>query len=90
MDRMIYLSMTGAKALMERQDALSHNLANASTDGFRADLMTARAVPIRSDGTATTRVFNVETSTGFDGKSGLNPVLHDLFLFVSMAFFRRR
>ena len=70
MDRMIYLSMTGAKALMERQDALSHNLANASTDGFRADLMTARAVPIRSEGTATTRVFNVETSTGFDGKSG--------------------
>ena len=55
---------------MERQDALSHNLANASTDGFRADLMTARAVPIRSEGTATTRVFNVETSTGFDGKSG--------------------
>ena len=49
MDRMIYLSMTGAKALMERQDALSHNLANASTDGFRADLMTARAVPIRSE-----------------------------------------
>ena len=70
MDRMIYLSMTGAKALRERQDALSHNLANASTDGFRADLMTARAVPIRSEGTATTRVFNVETSTGFDGKSG--------------------
>ena len=70
MDRMIYLSMTGAKALMERQDALSHNLANASTDGFRADLMTARAVPIREEGTATTRVFNVETSTGFDGKSG--------------------
>ena len=50
MDRMIYLSMTGAKALMERQDALSHNLANASTDGFRADLMTARAVPIRDNG----------------------------------------
>ena len=70
MDRMIYLSMTGAKALMERQDALSHNLANASTDGFRADLMTARAVPIREEGTATTRVFAVETSTGFDGKSG--------------------
>ena len=70
MDRMIYLSMTGAKALMERQDALSHNLANASTDGFRADLMTARAVPIREEGTATTRVLNVETSTGFDGKSG--------------------
>lgn len=70
MDRMIYLSMSGAKALMERQDALSHNLANAATDGFRADLMTARAVPIRQDDTATTRVFNVETSTAFNPASG--------------------
>lgn len=70
MDRMIYLSMSGAKALMERQDALSHNLANSATDGFRADLMTARAVPIRQEGTATTRVFNVETSTSFNPVSG--------------------
>lgn len=70
MDRMIYLSMSGAKALMERQNALSHNLANATTDGFRADLMTARAVPVRQQGTATTRVFNVETTSGFDANSG--------------------
>ena len=66
MDRMIYLSMAGAKALMQRQDALAHNLANAGTDGFRADMMTARAVPVRQEGTATTRVYNVETTTGFN------------------------
>ncbi len=70
MDRMIYLSMAGAKALMQRQDALTHNLANAGTDGFRADLMTARAVPVRQEGTATTRVYNVETTTGFDTAPG--------------------
>lgn len=70
MDRMIYLSMAGAKALMQRQDALTHNLANAGTDGFRADLMTARAVPVRQEGTATTRVYNVETTTGFDAAPG--------------------
>lgn len=70
MDRMIYLSMTGAKSLMERQDALTHNLANAGTDGFRADMMTARAVPVRQDGTATTRVYNVETSSGFNAAPG--------------------
>ncbi|MGE3927571.1 MAG: flagellar basal-body rod protein FlgF [Lautropia sp.] len=70
MDRMIYLSMTGAKSLLERQDALSHNLANAGTDGFRADLMTARAVPLRQDGTATTRVYNIETTTGFNAAPG--------------------
>lgn len=70
MDRMIYLSMSGAKALMQRQDALAHNLANASTDGFRADLMAFRAVPGRQDGTATTRVWALEASAGFDPQSG--------------------
>lgn len=70
MDRMIYVSMAGAKALMQRQDALTHNLANAGTDGFRADMMTARAVPVRQEGTATTRVYNVETTAGFNAASG--------------------
>ncbi len=70
MDRMIYLSMAGAKALMQRQDALTHNLANAGTDGFQADMMTARAVPVRQEGTATTRVYNVETTTGFNAAPG--------------------
>lgn len=70
MDRLIYLSMTGAKSLMERQDALTHNLANAGTDGFRADLMTARSVPLRQEGTATTRVYSLETTTGYDAAQG--------------------
>ena len=70
MDRMIYVSMAGAKALMQRQDALTHNLANAGTDGFRADMMTARAVPVRQEGTATTRVYNVETTAGFNAATG--------------------
>ena len=34
MDRMIYLSMSGAKATMQRQDALASNLANVSTAGL--------------------------------------------------------
>ncbi len=70
MDRVIYLSMTGAKALLQRQDALSHNLANANTDGFRADTMAFRAVPVRAQGTATTRVFNLEATAGFDPNAG--------------------
>ncbi len=70
MDRMIYLSMSGAKALMQRQDALAHNLANAETAGFRADLMAFRAVPGRQDGTATTRVWALEASAGFDPQAG--------------------
>ena len=43
MDRMIYLSMAGAKAAMTRQDVLAHNLANASTTGFREELAAFRA-----------------------------------------------
>src|SRR5207237_1219113 len=59
MDRMIYLSMSGAKAALQRQDVLSNNLANASTNGFRAELTAFRAVPanatvqIAPDGTVT-------------------------------------
>ena len=70
MDRSIYTAMAGAKALMQRQDTLSNNLANVSTNGFRADLSAFRAVPVRADGTATTRVSAVEASTSFDASSG--------------------
>ncbi len=70
MDRMIYTAMTGAKALEQRQHALSNNLANASTDGFRADIETFRAVPLQADGPATTRVFSIEATAGFDAATG--------------------
>lgn len=69
MDRMIYLSMTGAKANMERQDVLAHNLANATTNGFRAELQAYRAVPVRGDG-ASTRVYSLETTVGYDDSPG--------------------
>jgi flagellar basal-body rod protein FlgF len=69
MDRMIYLSMSGAKATMQRQDVLANNLANASTTGFRAELQAFRAVPIRGDG-ASTRVYALETTTGYDASAG--------------------
>jgi flagellar basal-body rod protein FlgG len=70
MDRMIYLAMSGAKALSQRQEALTNNLANASTSGFRADMMTFRSVPVRAEGTATTRVFNLEATAGFSVQPG--------------------
>lgn len=69
MDRMIYTAMSGAKATMTRQDALSHNLANANTAGFRADLSAFRAVPVRGEG-ATTRVHSMEATAGFDAADG--------------------
>lgn len=69
MDRMIYTAMSGAKATMTRQDALAHNLANANTPGFRADLSAFRAVPVRGEG-ATTRVHSLEATSGFDSSDG--------------------
>lgn len=70
MDRMIYLSMSGAKATMQRQDTLANNLANVSTVGFRAELQAFRAVPVQGSG-ASTRVYSLETTTGYDATPGV-------------------
>ena len=69
MDRLIYLAMAGAKATMQRQDVLAHNLANASTNGFRAEMQAFRAVPVRGDG-ASTRVYALESTVGYDDRAG--------------------
>ena len=69
MDRMVYLSMAGAKATMQRQDTLANNLANVSTNGFRAELAAFRAVPVQGDG-ASTRVYALESTVGHDNASG--------------------
>jgi flagellar basal-body rod protein FlgF len=70
MDRMIYLSMSGAKATMQRQDVLAHNLANTSTTGFRAELHAFRAVPVNGSG-ASTRVYALESTPGYDASAGV-------------------
>ena len=69
MDRVIYLAMAGAKATLQRQDVLAHNLANASTNGFRAEMTAFRAVPVLGDG-ASTRVYAIETTPGYNAEPG--------------------
>lgn len=69
MDRMIYLSMSGAKATMQRQETLANNLANVSTAGFRAEMAAFRAVPVEGSG-ASTRVFALESTPGYDATPG--------------------
>jgi len=69
MDALIYTAMTGASAAAQRQSVLANNLANASTQGFRAELSNFRAVPLRGEG-ASTRVFALEASSGHDSKPG--------------------
>ena len=70
MDRMIYLSMAAAKATMQRQEVVSHNLANVSTNGFRAELSAFRAVPVRGDG-ASSRVYALESTVGYSTAPGV-------------------
>jgi flagellar basal-body rod protein FlgF len=69
MDRLIYTAMTGANAAENRQAILANNLANVSTNGFRAELHTFRSVPVRGDG-ATTRVMALEATPGFSDIPG--------------------
>jgi flagellar basal-body rod protein FlgF len=70
MDRMIYLAASGAKALTQRQEALTNNLANAGTAGFRADITAFRAVPVSASGTASTRVMALEGTSGINHAQG--------------------
>lgn len=69
MDRLIYTAMTGATAAANRQSVIANNLANVSTNGFRQQLATYRAVPLRGEG-STTRVFALEASSGYSDRPG--------------------
>jgi len=69
MDRMIYVAMTGAKHLLAQHAATSHNLANATTTGYRADSVAFRAVYVVGDGSPT-RAFVVASTPGADFAPG--------------------
>lgn len=69
MDRLIYTAMTGAKHILTQQATTSHNLANATTTGFRAQVDQFRAVPVQGAPLGT-RAFVVDSTTGSDFRSG--------------------
>lgn len=69
MDRLIYTAMSGAKQILEQQATNSHNLANASTNGFRTQLDAFRAVPVLGPGLPT-RAFVVDSTVGSDFTPG--------------------
>lgn len=69
MDRLIYTAASGAKHILEQQATTSHNLANVSTTGFRAQIDAFRAVPVQG-GTLPTRAFVVDATVGADFSSG--------------------
>ncbi len=69
MDRMLYVAMTGAQQALVAQTATAHNLANASTTGFRADLEAFRAMPVFGPGHPS-RVYAMAERPGVDLASG--------------------
>ncbi len=69
MDRMLYVAMTGARETMRAQAANNHNLANASTTGFRADLSAFQARHVDGDGYHS-RVYATVATTGYDDTQG--------------------
>ena len=73
MDRLIYTAMTGASATMGQEAAVSHNLANATSTGFKAELHRLRAVPVQN-ALMPTRAFVVDASVQDDLSTG--PLQH--------------
>jgi flagellar basal-body rod protein FlgF len=69
MDRLLYVAMTGARETLKAQAANNHNLANASTVGFRADLAAFQARRVEGDG-FDSRVYATASTTGFDDTVG--------------------
>lgn len=69
MDRMIYTAMTGAKHILEQQATTSHNLANATSTGFKAQIDSFQAVPVIGD-SISTRAFVVDSTIGTDFNPG--------------------
>lgn len=78
MDRMIYTAMTGAKHILNQQETNSHNLANATSTGFRAQIDSFRAMPVVGE-SMTTRTMVVDSTVGTDMRPGaIQPTGRDL------------
>jgi len=73
MDKALYVAMTGARASLQAQGTVSHNLANVDTNGFKAALANTQAMPIRGDGFPS-RVNAMHIDQGFDASMGSQKV----------------
>lgn len=73
MDKAAYVAMTGASATLQAQTAVSHNLANADTAGFKEALANTQAFPVTGNGYAS-RIDAVLGDTGFNARIGTQQV----------------
>jgi flagellar basal-body rod protein FlgF len=69
MDRALYVGMSGAMQTLLAQATNSNNLANASTTGFRAQLVEAQSVPVNGAGLPS-RVNAQMLDQGWDSSVG--------------------
>ncbi|MFL6578229.1 MAG: flagellar basal body rod protein FlgF [Povalibacter sp.] len=69
MDRFLYIAMSGAKETLRAQTSNNHNLANASTTGFRANLDAFQTRTVVGSGYAS-RAYATDATTGWDKTQG--------------------
>jgi flagellar basal-body rod protein FlgF len=69
MDRSLYVAMTGASQMMRAQTEVAHNLANADTVGFKAQMSAFQALPVQGPGLPT-RINGVAQGQGVDLRAG--------------------
>jgi len=69
MDHLLYIAASGANEAMLAQAANSHNLANASTSGFKADLVQAQSSYLLGEG-FDSRVYGMAREQGSDLRAG--------------------
>jgi flagellar basal-body rod protein FlgF len=69
MDKLLYVAMSGASQTLRAQAANSHNLANANTTGFKADLSAFQSRAVTGPGFAS-RVYATDASVGWDSSVG--------------------
>jgi len=69
MDRSLYVAMSGAKETLLAQTSNNHNLANAGTNGFKADLSAFQSRAVQGPGYAS-RVYSTDATVGFDNTTG--------------------
>ncbi|MET1078212.1 MAG: flagellar basal body rod protein FlgF [Pseudomonas sp.] len=83
MDKMLYVSMTGASQNTLAQRAHANNLANITTNGFRRDFEQARSMPVFGE-TFPSRVYAMSERPGTDFTPGtLQETGRDLDVSVS-------
>ncbi|MGA8706798.1 MAG: flagellar basal-body rod protein FlgF [Steroidobacteraceae bacterium] len=69
MDRLVYVAMSGAKETLRAQAANNHNLANANTNGFKADLSAFQTRSVVGAGLPS-RAYATDDVLGWDSSSG--------------------